>query len=55
MESGEAVRDAVVRARMKERPGAEEALYDIELNGWRGRFEAVVVRLAHQLANELPA
>jgi hypothetical protein len=23
---------------MEERPGAEEALYDIELNGWCGRF-----------------
>jgi hypothetical protein len=56
MESGEAVREAVVRARMEERPGAEEALYDIELNGWRGRFaEAIVVRLAHQLADDLPA
>jgi hypothetical protein len=56
MESGEAVREAVVRARMEERPGAEEALYDIELNGWRGRFaELIVVRLAHQLAEELPA
>ena len=38
MESGEAVREAVKRARMEERPGAEEALHDIELNGWRGRF-----------------
>jgi hypothetical protein len=41
---------------MEERPGAEEALHDIELNGWRGRFaEAIVLRLAHQLADELPA
>jgi hypothetical protein len=56
MESGEAVREAVKRARMEERPGAEEALHDIELNGWRGRFaEAIVLRLAHQLAEELPA
>ena len=56
MESGEAVREAVKRARMEERPGAEEALRDMELNGWRGRFaEAIVLRLAHQLAEELPA
>jgi hypothetical protein len=47
MESGEAVRELVVRARMQERPGAEEALSDPELNGWRSDFaEAVVRRLA---------
>jgi hypothetical protein len=56
MESGEAVKEAVVRARMEERPFAEEALRDIELNGWQSRFaEAVVLRLAHRLADELPA
>jgi hypothetical protein len=54
MESGQAVRELVVRARMQERPGAEEALRDLELNGWRGRFaEAVVWRLAQQLADEI--
>jgi hypothetical protein len=56
MESGEAVREAVVRARMQERPFAEEALRELELNGWRSDFaEAVVWRLARRLADELPA
>jgi hypothetical protein len=32
---------------MQERPGAEEALRDVELNAWRSDFaEAVVRRLA---------
>jgi hypothetical protein len=54
MESGEGIREAVVRARMEERPFAEEALRDLELNGWRGKFaEAVVLRLAHELAEEM--
>jgi hypothetical protein len=54
MESGEAVCELVVRARKQERSGAEEALRDLELNGWRGRFaEAVVWRLAQQLADEI--
>jgi hypothetical protein len=54
MESGEAVRECVVKARMEERPGAEAALRDLELNGWRGRFaEAVVWRLAFELADEI--
>jgi hypothetical protein len=54
LESGVAVRERVVRARMEERPGAEAALHDIELNGFRGRFaEAVVLRLAHELAEEI--
>jgi hypothetical protein len=53
MESGEAVRAAVVRARMEERPFAEEALRDLEARGWRSGFaEAVVLRLAHELAQE---
>jgi hypothetical protein len=56
MESGEAVKEVVVRARMEERPFAEEALRDLELNGWRGRFaEAVVWRLAWELAEEMEA
>jgi hypothetical protein len=39
---------------MEERPGAEAALRDLELNGWRGRFaEAVVWRLASELADEI--
>jgi hypothetical protein len=54
MESGEGIRDAVVRARMAERPFAEEALRDLDLNGWRSRFaEAVVLRLARELAEEI--
>jgi len=56
MESGDAVKDAVLRARMEERPFAEEALRDLELNGWRGKFaEAVVLRLAQGLAEEMTA
>jgi hypothetical protein len=55
-ESGKAVREVVVQARMDERPFAEEALHDIDLNGWRGVFaEAVVLRLAHQLADHFGA
>jgi hypothetical protein len=54
MESGEAVKAVVVRARMEERPFAEDALRDLELNGFRGRFaEAVVRRLACELAEEM--
>jgi hypothetical protein len=56
MESGDSIKDAVLRARMEERPFAEEALRDLELNGWRGKFaEAVVLRLAHELAEEMTA
>jgi hypothetical protein len=54
MESGEGVREVVVRARMKERPFAEEALRDLELNGHHGKFaEAVVWRLAREMAEEM--
>jgi hypothetical protein len=53
-ESGEAVKEVVVRARMEERPFAEEALHDLELNGSHGRFaEAVVSRLALEMAAEM--
>jgi hypothetical protein len=56
MESGAAVRERVVQARMEERAGAEAALRDIELNEWRGRFaETVVLRLAQRLADEIEA
>ena len=56
MESEEAVREAVVRARMEERPFAEEALRELEVNGWRSDFaEAVVWRLARRLAEEIGA
>jgi hypothetical protein len=55
-ESGEAVRALVVQARMQERPGAEAALRDLELNGFQGRFaETVVLRLAQELAEEIRA
>jgi hypothetical protein len=55
METGEAVKEIVVRARMEEHPFAEKALRDLELNSWRGRFaETVVSRLACELAEELP-
>jgi hypothetical protein len=54
MESGEGVRQAVVRARMEERAFAEEALRDIEVNGHHGKFaEAVVWRLASEMAEEM--
>jgi hypothetical protein len=54
IESGDAVKEAVVRARMEERPFAEEALRDLDLNGRRGTFaEAVVLRLARELAEEI--
>lgn len=54
MESGKDIREAVVRARMEERPFAEEALRDLELNGWRSKFaETVVLRLGRELAEEM--
>jgi hypothetical protein len=41
---------------MQERPFAEEALRELERNGWRSDFaEAVVLRLPGRLADELPA
>jgi hypothetical protein len=53
MESGEAIREAL-RARMEERPFAEEVRRDLELNGFRSRFaETIVLRLAHKLADEI--
>jgi hypothetical protein len=55
-ESHAGFRRAIVRARMEEVPGAEEALHDFELNAWRGPyFQAIVCRLAHELADELGA
>jgi hypothetical protein len=54
MESGDAVKAVVVRARMQEVPFAEEALRDLELNGCHGRFaETIVRRLACELAEEM--
>jgi hypothetical protein len=56
MESGEAVRAAVVRARLEQHPFAEEALRDLDINGWRSGFaQAVVLRLARELADEFGA
>jgi hypothetical protein len=41
---------------MEERPFAEEALRNIDANGWQGAFaEAVVLRIANELADELGA
>lgn len=53
-ESEDGFRRALFRARMREVPGAEEALRDFELNAWRGRyFQAIVFRLAQELAEEM--
>jgi hypothetical protein len=53
-ESEDDFRRAVVRARMQEVPGAEEALRDFDLNGWCGRFfQALICRLAGELAEEM--
>jgi hypothetical protein len=54
LESGEAVREAVVRARMQEAPFAEEALRELDEGGFRSGFaRAIVCRLARELAAEL--
>lgn len=55
-ESKDDFKRAVLRARMREVPGAEEALHDFELNACRGLyFRALVVRLAGELADEINA
>jgi hypothetical protein len=54
LEIEESLKAAVVKARMREVPHAEDALYDLELNGWEGILvRAVVLRLASEMANEL--
>jgi hypothetical protein len=54
LEIEESLKSAVVRARMREVPHAEDALYDLELNGWHGILvRAVVLRLASQMADEM--
>jgi uroporphyrinogen-III synthase len=54
LESGEAVRAAVERARREERPFADEALRELDAAGWGGRFaEAVVWRLARRLVEDM--
>jgi hypothetical protein len=51
LEIEESLNAAVVSARMREVPHAEDALYDLELNGWRGILvRSVVLRLAFDLA-----
>jgi hypothetical protein len=54
LESGEAVRAAVVRARREERPFADEGLCELDAAGWRSGFaEAVVWRLARRLVEDM--
>jgi hypothetical protein len=54
VESGDALKEAVVRARIAERPFADEALRDLDLNGRYSRFAvALVLRLARELAEEM--
>jgi hypothetical protein len=54
LESGDAIRAAVVRARMDEIPAAEDALRALDRQGHRSAFaQAVVCRLACELAGEL--
>ena len=48
------LKTAVVRARMHEVPHADDALYDLELNGWRGILvRSIVLRLASGMADEM--
>jgi hypothetical protein len=54
LEIEESLKQAVVRLRMQEAPHAEDALYDLELNGSHGVLaRAVVERLAFGLAAEI--
>jgi hypothetical protein len=54
LEIEDSLKSAVVRARMREVPHAEDALYDLELNGWEGILvRAVVLRLAAEMAAEM--
>jgi hypothetical protein len=54
LEIEDTLKSAVVRARMREVPHAEDALYDLELNGWEGvLMRAVVLRLASEMAAEM--
>lgn len=48
------LREAVVEARMREVPGAEDALRDLDERGPRGALVRIVVeRLAREIANEI--
>ena len=52
----DALRETIVKARMRELPGAEDALADVDEKGVGGRVaRAVVVRLAEQMAEEIAA
>ena len=54
LEIEESLKSAVVKARMREVPHAEDALYDLQLNGWEGTLvRAVVLRLASEMAEEM--
>lgn len=54
LESGEAVRAAVERARLDDRPFADEALQELDEAGWRSPFaEAVVWRLVRWLVDDM--
>lgn len=54
LEIEHSLRQAVVRSRMREVPHAEDALFDLEVNGSRGLLVRVVVeRLAVALAAEM--
>jgi hypothetical protein len=54
LEIEDSLKSAVVRVRMREVPHAEDALYDLELNGWEGILvRAVVLRLASEMADEM--
>jgi len=56
LEIEDSLKSAVARARMREVPHAEDALYDLELNGWEGILvRAVVLRLASEMATRCPA
>jgi hypothetical protein len=54
LESEDAFRAALVRARMRELPGAEDALRDLEQHGVRSAVvRAIVVRHAELMAEEI--
>ena len=54
LEIEESLKSAVMSGRMREVPHAEDALYDLELNGWEGILvRAVVLRLASEMAAEM--
>jgi hypothetical protein len=53
-EMEDSLKAAVVQARMRELPGAEDALHDLDARAWRSPIVRVVVeRLARRLAAEM--